>query len=60
MNDWQPTPGVKIRHTNQCAWCARLIRGESFMVTFADKAQALFHIECLSRYREVMAPSASS
>jgi hypothetical protein len=46
-----------VKNAHPCAWCSDPIRGgESFTVTFPDRAQAVFHIECLDRYREVMEP----
>jgi hypothetical protein len=46
-----------VKPFHQCAWCSDSIRGgESFTVTFPDKERAVFHIECLDRYREVMEP----
>lgn len=49
-----------VKNPHQCAWCSGPIRGgEFFTVTFPDKEQAVFHIECLYRYREVMEPSSA-
>jgi hypothetical protein len=48
---------LTVQDPRQCAWCSGPIRGgESFTVTFPDKARAIFHIACLDRYREVMEP----
>jgi hypothetical protein len=45
---------LKAKKPGQCAWCSGSLRGEYFTVTFPEKGQATFHIECLYRYREVM------
>lgn len=46
-----------VKNPYQCAWCSGPIwGGESFIVTFPDRNRAVFHIECLDRYREVMEP----
>lgn len=42
-----------------CAWCANLVHGEAVTVTFPDKAQAMFHVACLYKYRAVMWPRAA-
>ena len=42
-----------------CAWCANLVYGEAVTVTFPDKAQAMFHVACLYKYRAVMWPRAA-
>lgn len=47
---------LALKNPHQCAWCSSPIRGESFTVTFPDKERAIFHIECLDRYREVIEP----
>lgn len=59
MDEWQPNQLVTTWRSKQCTWCGGLIQDESFIVTFPDKAQALFHIECLYHYREMMGPAAS-
>jgi hypothetical protein len=46
--------GVRAQKPGQCAWCSGPLRGEYFTVTFPEKGQAVFHIECLYRYREIM------
>lgn len=60
MDEWQPNLKVQAWRSKQCTWCTDQIRGESFTVTFPEKDQAFFHVECLYRYREMMNPSATS
>ena len=47
---------TRANHSEQCAWCSERIQGESFTITFPDKNQSIFHVECLYQFREVMAP----
>ncbi len=42
------------KSSRQCAWCSRPLHSEFFTVTFPDKEQARFHIECLYPYRKVV------
>ena len=45
---------LQVKKPRQCAWCSGPLQDEYFTVTFPEKDQAAFHIECLYRYREVM------
>jgi len=55
---------AKIRRPQQsksepahlCAWCANPLQDDYVTVTFPDKDQAVFHVECLYQYRAAMWP----
>lgn len=47
------------RQAPPCAWCANPLERDYVTVTFPDKDQVTFHVECLYQYRAAMWPGAA-